>query len=100
MLIYFSYSCEIFTRNPAEAAIVLNFFRLAFGLSIAFYINPWVGLMGFNWAYGMMACLQVFSFFFVVLLMCKGHEIRQWQFGDLMHSEEGEHILEKQDKSN
>lgn len=51
--------------------------------------------MGFNWAYGMMAILQVFSFLFVLLLMWKGHEIREWKVGGLLRSEEGEHVIDK-----
>jgi uncharacterized membrane protein len=89
-----SYACEIFTHNPAEVAIVLNDYRIGFGLSVAFYINEWVDIMGFNWTYGMMACMQVFSFLFVILLMWKGHEIRDWKVGGLLSSEEGEHIIE------
>jgi len=90
-----SYACEIFTQNPAETAIVLNVYRIGFGLSVAFYINPWVDLMRFNWAYGMMAIMQVFSFLFVLLLMWKGHEIREWKVGGLLRSEEGEHVIEE-----
>lgn len=89
-----SYACEIFTKNPAETAIVLNAFRLAFGLSVTFYITGWVELMSFNWTYGMMAFLQVFSFLFIILLFWKGHEIRQWKVGGLGQSEEGEAVLE------
>ena len=92
-----SYACEIFTQNPAETAIILNAFRLSFGLSVTFYIQPWVADMDFNWTYGLMAFLQVFSFLFVILLFWKGHEIRQYKVGGLGQSEEGEHVLEKRD---
>jgi uncharacterized membrane protein len=94
-LTIFSYACEIFTQNPAETAIILNVYRIGFGLSVAFYINPWVDLMGFNWTYGMMAIMQVVSFLFVLLLMWKGHEIREWKVGGLLKSEEGEHLIEE-----
>ncbi|KUJ24281.1 MFS multidrug transporter-like protein [Mollisia scopiformis] len=90
-----NYACEIFTPAPAEVAIILNLYRLAYGLSIAFYINPWVDLMGFNWAYGMMAFLQATSFGFVGLLMWKGHEIREWKLGGLLRSEEGECVIDE-----
>ncbi|KAN0108687.1 MFS multidrug transporter-like protein [Hyaloscypha variabilis] len=90
-----NYACEIFTQNPAETAIILNVYRIGFGLSVAFYINPWVDLMGFNWTYGMMAIMQVVSFLFVLLLMWKGHEIREWKVGGLLKSEEGEHLIEE-----
>jgi hypothetical protein len=84
-------------KNPADTAIVLNAFQLAFGLSVTFYITGWVELMSFNWTYGMMAFLQVFSFLLLILLFWKGHDIRQWKVGVPRQSEEGEHVLEKLD---
>ena len=51
--------------------------------------------MSFNWTYGMMAFLQVFSFLFVLILMWKGHGIRHWKVGGLGESEEGKHVLEE-----
>jgi hypothetical protein len=92
-----SYACEVFTKNLAETAIVLNAFRLGFGLSVTFYINEWVALMAFRWTYGMMAFLQLLSFCFIVLLMWKGHGIRQWRIRGLGDSEEGEHLVGKRD---
>jgi len=88
-----NYICECFTHNPAETAIILNTFRIGFGLSVAFYINQWVAAVGFGWAYGMMSFFQVFSFFFVILLMWKGHTIRSWTVGNLASSEEGEKVV-------
>ncbi|ESZ92443.1 hypothetical protein SBOR_7160 [Sclerotinia borealis F-4128] len=70
-----NYACELFTKVPAETAIVMNNYRVGFGLSVAFYITSWVKKLGFRWTYGLMAFLQVASFGFVVLLMWKGHEI-------------------------
>jgi hypothetical protein len=84
-------------KNPADTAIVFNAFQLAFGLSVTFYITGWVELMSFNWTYGMMAFLQVFSFLLLVLLFWKGHDIRQGKVGVPRQSEGGEHVLEKLD---
>ncbi|PQE26523.1 polyamine transporter protein [Rutstroemia sp. NJR-2017a BBW] len=78
-----NYACEIFTQAPAETAIVLNSYRVAFGLSVAFYIAPWVEKMGFRWAYGLMAFLQV------------GREIRRLKMGMLGSDEEGEVVMEE-----
>ncbi|RDW80542.1 hypothetical protein BP5796_05240 [Coleophoma crateriformis] len=89
-----NYACECFTKNPAETAIVLNSFRIGFGLSIAFYITPWVDAVGFAWCYGTMAFIQVFSFCFVVVLMWKGHTIRQVDPFGLISTEEGEHVVD------
>jgi hypothetical protein len=91
-----SYACEVFKKNPSETAIILNAYRIGYGLSVAFYINPWVDLMDFNWTYGMMAFLQIFSFLSVLLLMWKGHEIRKVRILGVgeSESEDGEHVLE------
>jgi MFS family permease len=90
-----NYLCECFRKNPAETGIVLNMYRVGFGLTVAFYIQPWVAAMTFAWAYGMMAILEVVSFGAVLLLMWKGHQIREWKVGGLGFSEEGEHVIEK-----
>lgn len=85
-----NYVVECFTGYPAEAGIVIGAYRIVYGLTISFYINPWVAAVGVGWVYGMMAFFAVFSFFFVMLLMWKGEVIRKWQPGGLGRSEEGE----------
>ncbi len=94
-LILSSYACEIFTTSPAEVGIVLNTYRIAFGLSVTFYITPWVDELKFNWTYGLMAFLQVWAFTLVMILMWKGHEIRNYGFAGLLSSEEGEQVIEE-----
>ena len=89
-----NYICECFTRTPVEATVPVNCMRLLFGLSINFYINPWMDAVTIGWVYGMMAFFSVFSFFFVALLMWKGHAIRQLTPFRMESSEEGEHIIE------
>jgi MFS family permease len=89
-----NYLSECFTHNVEETAIVLNTFRIAFGLSVAFYITPWVDAVGVGWTYGMMAFIMIFSWLFVVVLMWKGHQIRQIDPFGLISTEEGEHVLE------
>jgi hypothetical protein len=89
-----NYICESFVSNPAEASITSNALRLLFGLSVAFYINDWVAAVNVGWTYGMMAFFDVFSFGFIALLMWKGHTIRQWTFGGLNNTEEGEKVVE------
>ncbi|KAJ5432333.1 Major facilitator superfamily domaingeneral substrate transporter [Penicillium daleae] len=89
-----NYVVECFTKYPAEAGIVIGAYRIAYGLTISFYINPWVEAVDVGWVYGMMAFFAVFSFFFVMLLMWKGHSIRGIQFSSLGSSEEGERLME------
>jgi hypothetical protein len=75
--------------------IPLNSMRLLMGLAINFYINPWIAAVNIGWVYGMMAFFTVFSFFFLVVLMWKGHTIRQWTPFGYGSSEEGAHVLEE-----
>lgn len=90
-----NYLSECFTKNIEETAIVLNAFRIGFGLSVAFYINQWVIDVGFAWCYGTMAFIQVFAWLFVMVLLWKGHEIRKMDPFHLISTEEGEHIVDK-----
>ncbi|KGO43632.1 Major facilitator superfamily domain, general substrate transporter [Penicillium expansum] len=90
-----NYVVECFTRYPAEAGIVIGAYRIVYGLTISFYINPWVEAVDVGWVYGMMAFFAVFSYMFVMLLMWKGHAIRKVQFASLGSSEEGERLLGK-----
>lgn len=94
-----NYINECFIHNPAEASIAVNAFRVGFGLSVAFYINQWVAKVDVAWAYGMMAFFEVFSFLFIIVLMWKGHQIREWTWAGLASSEEGEHLIEEKDGS-
>jgi hypothetical protein len=64
-----NYLSECFTHNVEETAIVLNTARIAFGLSVAFYITPWVTAIGVGWAYGLMAFIMIVSWLFVMALM-------------------------------
>lgn len=89
-----NYVVECFTGYPAEVGIVVGAYRIVFGLTISFYIDPWVGAVGVGWVYGMMAFFAVFSFGFVGLLMWKGHVVRRWQFARLGRSEEGVKLVE------
>ena len=84
-----NYVVECFTRYPAEAGIVIGAYRIVYGLTISFYIDPWVAAVDVGWVYGMMAFFAIFSFLFVMLLMWKGHAIREWQLASVASSEEG-----------
>lgn len=88
-----NYICECFRKHTTEVTLVLNSMRLFLGLSINFYINPWVSAVGVGWVYGMMAFFCVLAFLFLVLLMFFGHRIRKITPFFAPESEEGEHIL-------
>lgn len=89
-----NYICESFTKTPAEATIAANAYRLLFGLSVAFYIDQWISEVTIKWTFGMMAIFELVGFGFIVILMFKGHQIRQWTVGGLNSTEEGEKVLE------
>jgi len=96
MPITVNYLNECFIKNPAEASVALNAYRVGFGLSVAFYIKKWAASVTVGWAYGMMAFFVIFSFLFVVLLMWKGHQIREWTLAGLSATEEGKHVIEEE----
>jgi hypothetical protein len=90
-----NYLCECFIKNPAEASIALNFYRVGFGLSVAFYIKQWIEAVTIGWAYGMMAIFEVLSFMSIILLLWKGHAIREWSVGGFAESEDGMLLVEQ-----
>ena len=84
-----NYVAECFTERPIEAATVMNFYRLIFGIAIPFFIAEWQIKIGPGWVFGMMALLTLTAFTFPVLLMWKGGEIRRLSFSSLSSSEAG-----------
>lgn len=89
-----NYLCECFIHYPAEASIALNFYRVSFGLSVAFYIKQWVAAVTIGWAYGMMAIFEVLSLTSIAILLWKGREIREWSIGGFASSEDGLRLVE------
>ena len=87
-----NYLVECFTQYAAECGIVMGLYRMAFGVTVTFFINPWIGDVGAGWTYGMMSFFTVASFGLVVLLIFKGGEIRQIRFAGVALSEEGAKI--------
>jgi hypothetical protein len=88
-----NYLCECFIGNPAEASIALNFYRVGFGLSVAFYIQRWIAAVTIGWAYGMMAIFEVSSFISIIILVWKGRSIRKWSLGKFAKSEDGMRLV-------
>jgi len=44
-----NYICECFRTHAMEATLPVNTLRLLLGLSLNFYINPWVAAVGLGW---------------------------------------------------
>jgi hypothetical protein len=89
-----SYIAECFRSHTIEATIPVNSMRLFLGLSINFYINQWIAKVTIGWVYGMMGFFTIFSFFFLIVLMWKGHVIRQWTPFGMGSDEEGENLVQ------
>lgn len=90
-----NYICECFRTNTVEATLLLNSMRLFMGLSINFYIQPWIAAVGIGWVYGQQAFFTVFAFCFLIVLMVWGRQIRQLSPFSTSKSEEGQPILDK-----
>lgn len=74
-----TYYIECFTHYPAEAGIVMNFYRLSFGTTRSYFITPRVTAVWIQWTLGMSAFFVLGSFGLVVLLMFKGESSRHMQ---------------------
>lgn len=84
-----TYVVECFTTRAAEANAVMNFWRICFGLTIPFFIEPWIAKVGINWVFGSMAFFSIFAFGFIIVLMVAGHSIRAATLGHTGADEEG-----------
>ncbi|OQU96072.1 hypothetical protein CLAIMM_02208 [Cladophialophora immunda] len=71
-----SYLVECFTDHPNEVAVVVNLYRLVFGIAVTFFIFPWSDAIGINWAYGMMAFFTAGALIPIAALMLWGPSIR------------------------
>lgn len=47
-----------------------------------------------KWVFGMMAFFDILAFGFIIILIWKGHQIREWTVGGLNITEEGEKVVE------
>ncbi len=71
----------------------MGFYRLIFGLTVPFFIDPWIAAVDVGWAFGIAAFLSVASFPCIMLLIWKGHELRQYTFFGLSSNEEGQRLV-------
>ena len=77
----------------------MGLYRLAFSLSLPFFVPAWIDRVGFGWCLGMAAFFSIFAFGSVVLLIWKGHKIREYSFKDLASSEGGVQIVQGNEKT-
>jgi hypothetical protein len=90
-----NYVTECFRETTVEAVVPLNSMRHFFGLTINFYITPWIVLMGKGWTYGLMAFVCAATFGFMVALIFKGRAVRQLSPFQTSSSEEDQQVLAK-----
>ncbi|KAH8700696.1 major facilitator superfamily domain-containing protein [Talaromyces proteolyticus] len=88
-----NYLVECFMSHPIELNCVTGLYRLGLGLGIPFFINAWVAKVGVGWVFGMMAFFTLAEFLLIVVLMLRGHELRQISFGKLNRDEEGVQVV-------
>ena len=93
-----NYVIECFKNNPSECASIMGVYRLAFSLSLPFFVEAWIGKVGFDWCLGMAAFFSIFAFGFIVVLIWKGRELRKLSFKDLASSEGGVRIVHAGEK--
>jgi hypothetical protein len=67
-----------------EATAAMNFYRLALGIAITFFLFPWAAAVGVQWVFGMMAFFTIIAFGAILVVMVHGAKLRTLS---LMHAE-------------
>ena len=88
-----NYIIECFKNHASESAAIMGLYRLAFSLTLPFFVPAWIAAVGPGWCLGMAAFFSIFAYSFVVVLMWKGHIIRQWSFKRVASSEGGQRLI-------
>lgn len=88
-----NYAAESFTHHGEACALIITFYRLAWGEAIPFFADQWIDRVGVGWVFGMSAFFTVASAVLILLLLWRGHTLREWSLvRSLATSEEGEKI--------
>ncbi|KAJ9615692.1 hypothetical protein H2200_001768 [Cladophialophora chaetospira] len=88
-----NYLAENFHDYAVETFTILWVWRLSLGVAVPFFIIEWVELNGPGWVFGTMAILSTLGMGILALLAWKGQQIRQYSFGKLIGTEEGEKVV-------
>ena len=83
-----NYVVECFISRPIEVAIAMNTYRLAFGLSLEFFYEPWTEAVGVGWTFGMAAIFTLLAGGLVVILTRRGQAFRRGAFSSTVSSSE------------
>jgi hypothetical protein len=90
-----NYVVENFRHLPNEAVAVMNFYRVALGIAVPFFIIPWFETLNTSWTFGMMAFFTLIADCFVIVLLIWGPKIREFSLIRRHNSEEGLRVIEK-----
>lgn len=71
----------------------MGFYRLIFGLTVPFFVDPWIAAVGVGWLFGIASFISLALFSCIVLLIWKGHELRQYTLLGLNSNEEGQQLV-------
>ena len=90
-----NYIIECFMGNASESAAIMGLYRLAFSLTIPFFVDSWIERVGSGWCLGMAAFFSVLSYSTIILLIWKGQSIRLLSFMDLSSNEGGTELIQR-----
>lgn len=74
----YNYVVECFLHHPVETSVSLNAYRVTFGLISVFIATQWQDTVGLGWMWGMGAFLIVFVDIIMIVIIFKGHVVREW----------------------
>ncbi|KAL2014881.1 hypothetical protein VTN00DRAFT_2406 [Thermoascus crustaceus] len=93
-----NYIAECFRGHATEVGGIMGLYRLGLGVAVPFFIESWLeAVNGPGWVFGMAAFLTLLVFLLIILLMWKGHSMRQVGFGLLTNDEDGVNVVGTQD---
>ena len=95
-----NYIIECFKNHASESAAIMGLYRLAFSLTLPFFVPAWIVAVGPGWCLGMAAFFSVFAYSFILVLLWKGSVVRQWSFKRVASSEAGVRLIQEEPQTN
>ena len=89
-----NYIIECFKGHPSKSAAIMGVYRLAFSLTLPFFVPAWIGKVEAGWCLGMAALFSVLAFSGPVMLMWNGAQIRRLPLKRLSANEGGLRLIE------
>ena len=73
----------------------MGLYRLAFSLTLPFFVPAWIAKLGFGWCLGSAAFFSIFAYGGIVVLLWKGKALRELSFKSISSNEGGMRIIQK-----